>query len=738
MKQRNIRKAFQRLTACLTAIALLCGLAGCGAKPSAKVEIASDAAAVLPNHVDAQLHCIETKGMEEIASSGLISLLFDKLTASFAVKTKDGRALWASLPHATDAADTTANVIGVNVIHNGKKYALNSQDHAVAFGTVYCEKSDDGIAVTYFLSDSAESLKDVKNGQAKASSDGSMRLKLTANYELTDGCLFASLKWENLGNKDDVVTDIGFLQYFGATPNAKDGDFLLVPDGSGALIETAVDEELEPIDIAVYGNDYGQKNDLNSVVAAFGQRRGLQAFAAVVQNGDALCRIHAAKAGENEPFHRVGASFMITPCEESEGKLLYVPDAAYHGEISLCYRFLRDNNATYAGIAAVCREMLIRDYTLSTRTVKEQEDVPVMIQVIGSVERDNFFSFRKKLTDFSGAKDVLTRVKSKGINNAFLRCTGFLSGGTDAENAEKAKPLLALGGMKGLKELNEYANGQNFRIFTDINLSTSSKTDDAVRTPSGVKATVQTPNSLADGGFAVKNRADYVLNPNRIKKSVSKTLNRFRSLGATGYCVADVGASVYGDFAQNNRQVVADSVSDLLSPLAVKSQVMVVGGNFYSLKNADVVSGLPMVCDHDETECYTSVPFVPILLHGIVDFCFDEINLQADSKMALLHCIEYGAIPGYVLTDKSLEDSEKYSKLYLVDERLSEIGEAYKIVSELFADLRDARITNHTEVQNGVYCTEYESTTKIYVNYTNESVSIGGVKVEAMSYFRVN
>ena len=677
----------KRIVPLLLIAALLASLCGCGKVP-ASVSVAAGAEAITPKAVQTPLHLLAADRLEEIASSGLITLLFDEDTCAPAVKTQNGSTLWSALPQ--QAGDASANVVGVQVLHNGKCYALNSQDNAVAFGSVAFEKSDNGIRVVYVLSDSASHVSDALDGKAtdaKAVSDGSLRIQITAEYELRDGCLYASLSWANLGSSADVVTNIGFLKYFGATDQAQPGDFLLIPDGSGAMIETAVEEELEPVDVAVYGNGYSGQTALSGVTAAFGQRQGDEAFAAVIQAGDAISVI---------------------------------------------------SNATYAGMAAVCREMLIRDHTLSTRTVQEQDDVPVMIQVIGSVERDNFLSLRKKLTAYSGAKDLLTRVKSKGVNNAYLRCTGFLTGGTDAENAANAKSVASMGGRKGLKELNEYANGQNFSIFLDLSIASSRAKSTAVRTPSGSLAAVEPGSSLARAGFSVKDRPDYLLAPGRYKKAVSKTLNRFRFLGGTGYCVADLGASLTGDYVAENRQSVADSTADLLAPLSVNSRVMVVGGNFYSLKNADVVSGLPMVCGHEETQCYTSVPFVPVLLHGIVDYCYDEINLQTDSKMALLHCIEYGAIPGYVLTDRSLVKSEEYDAVFSADNRLNEIWNAYTAVSGLFADLRAARITNHYAVQNGVYCTEYESTTKVYVNYTDEAVSIGGVKVEPMGYFRVN
>ena len=349
----QLYRSIKRIASLLLIAALLAGLFGC-VKAPAVVRLSADAQEVLPQKAAARLHRIDAANLEEIASSGLITLLFDSDTGAFAVKTKGG-ALWSALPQ-QEEDDTTAQVVGVNVIHNDKRYALNSQDNAVAFGSVSYETSDTGIQVSYLLSDDAVHVSDAVKGKvtdAKPVKDGSLRIRVTASYDMKDGCLYASLTWENLGSSTDIVTDIGFLEYFGAEKKAQEGDFLLVPDGCGAVIDTAGEEEVEPIDVAVYGDDYNRHTAFTSVVAAFGQKQGSEAVAAVIQEGEAVSVIRAVKASEEEPFNRIGTRFTITPYEESESELVYAPKASYTGNLTVCYRFLSDKNATAIGIAAM-------------------------------------------------------------------------------------------------------------------------------------------------------------------------------------------------------------------------------------------------------------------------------------------------------------------------------------------------------------------------------------------------
>ena len=47
-------------------------------------------------------------------------------------------------------------------------------------------------------------------------------------------------------------------------------------------------------------------------------------------------------------------------------------------------------------------------------------------------------------------------------------------------------------------------------------------------------------------------------------------------------------------------------------------------------------------------------------------------------------------------------------------------------------------MTDHYAVADGIFCTEYDTGSLIYVNYTDENYEILGVTVEARSFTRVN
>lgn len=697
---------------------------------------------------DTSLHSCIADNMTEVSNSGLITLLYDQISSAVGVRVTNGEEskIWSSLPLITEGVepDSEAAVLSLEVIHTGKKYFLNSQDNSLLYGGVHTSNSKNGFEVVYFITDNGECLKQIKpdstDDEYKSAANGSILFKVITTYFLRDGCFYADMKWVNVGNEDDVLINIGFLEYFGAAKTAAEGDYIVVPDGSGAVIDTASEEEVPPVSIAVYGNDIGSTAQLSSVVAAYGMKNGNEAFAAVIEKGDAFASISANKANGGVGYNRVGPvfSFALTESDKETDEFRFV-QSKVNDSVLIGFRFLSGTNATYAGMAAACREQLIRNYTLSTRSVNVTEYMPLMVNVIGKVKKSGFLGFDKELTDYNEAIDILGRLKSKGIDNVYLRYSGALAGGVNSRHAADAAVLTSMGGKSAIRELDKYASGLNFSVFYDIDLISDRSSLSALKNLGGSKHSVVFSGPLGDNGFDVAENRRYFTGVSSLENTVLSVLERFDSLDSSGYCLTDVGYCAFTESGNSlNRQDVVTAVAKKTAPLSTESPIMLRGGNFYAVKNADVISGLPMDCSRTATQSYISVPFVQIILHGIVEFTYDEINLSSNDKIDLLRCVEYGAVPGYVLTNDSLDDSDRYAELFSVEENLNSMYDSYSSVGAVLNDLRGSRITDHYAVMSGVYCTEYESTTRIYVNYTDTTVTVSGVTVEPMSFFRVN
>lgn len=744
---KNKFRILNRILCLLIICTLLLSGFGCAGKGSSKASVDADAEPVRISSDKLNVHYASPQLFNEIAASGLITLLFDENSSAIGVRINDGSdngKIWSALPVLEEnGISDEAKIVTLEIVHNDTRYFLNSQDNSVAVNCAFWESIKNGFRVVYFITDSPEKISGIGAGAAdeayaSAIGDGIL-FKTEVIYELKDGCLYANLNWTNLGDNNDILVNISFLDYFGANTASAQGDFILVPDGCGALIDVASTAAFEPFNLPVYGGDLTDSALSGAVVPAYGMKSGDAAFATVIEKGDAIATVNAAKFNNSSNFNRVGASFAVTPSQLDDERIIY-SKISYSGELSLSFRFLNGSDATYAGLAAACREQLVRNYTLSTGSVENSEYMPIFVNVIGRAKREGFFALPKTLTTFDEAHDLLTRIKSKGINNVYLRYSGAMSGGLEARNASNADILKILGGKSALRELNDYAATLNFNLFMDVALlSDSSSSKATVGNLVSSKASFEYDNIFKSTGFVSEPSKRYVMGVGSLEKTVLSVLENFDNLDSTGFCVTDAGSYLYTDYiTQADRQSVRDTVSLTLQPLATQSLLMVEKGNFYSLKNADVISGIPVSTSRNVGEGYTAVPFVQIILHGIVEYSGMPVNASDDNVLAFLRCVEYGMLPNFVLTNDSFVDSKEYSAIFNIDNWLNTMYSNYMRFTQVMGDLRSSRITNHYMVSEGVYCTEFESTTRIYVNYTNEAVTVSGITVEPLDYFRVN
>lgn len=690
------------------------------------------------------VHYSESKNSftQKASSSGLIQLYIDPKTNSFGIYDTGLDQLWSALPMLDkltqgEELQSEASVVSIKVIGGTDVYLLNSQDNSVDYGKSSYSLTETGASFIFDM------FPDKKTAEKSSFSKDDIGFRVTLNIALADGSMVVNAKHENLtGNPDARIENIEILNYFGAYNDTQENDFMLVPDGCGAIIKTSVyDESFEDLTFSVYGQDPStqENSSVSAIIPAFGIKHGSSAFVSLIQKGDAIAEIKAEKAKSLSEYNRVYTSFNVTPVIYKDNSL-YISKSDSVDEISLCYRFLSGNNATYAGLASACREQLMRNSVLSTKTVEAGSYLPFFLTVTGAATKNiGPLKYTAAQTTFEQAQDMLSRMKSKGINNVNLRYCGMLSGGINAKDINGASVLNRLGGVSELTNLYDYISAQKMSLFIDINLLSSS---------SGFSAK-SALNLLKNNGeySPVASKDDYMgttvlprkyRNLESLKDTVISVLNDFRNYSFSGFALNDIGSLLYSDYSSGgySRQDSAETIKNSIATISTGRKTMAVNGNFYMLKNVDAIVNLPLSSNAANSGAYVSVPFVQLILHGIVDYAGNPINAQTNLEETLLKHIEFGACPHFAWNYSST--SAETSDIYYYDDTINYAADFYKQVNELLSDLREARITDHSEVQDGVFCTEYDTGTLVYVNYTDSDCAIHGIIVEAGGYFRVN
>lgn len=656
------------------------------------------------------------KKMKKVCTSEMISLYCDEDTGSVAVFDTASKKIWRSLPDSYAGVKTGTVVLGV--ISDGAAYTLYSEaDSSFSVGS-----GENSVSITYCF----DKVLPDKN---------KVKITLPVKFTLKNGTLTAEADCSEITNesKDVILRSVSLLPFFGADREKNKGDYLLLPDGSGLTVDLSENpKEFEPLLIPVYGGDIskGETEKKKAPIGAFGIKKGSSALAGIIAEGAELATIKAEKALSEEGFNSIGAYFEITPVSETEKGRLAVSDNSYKGTLRVSYRFLSSQNADYVGMASAVREVLIRNGSLPMATEKAEGDYPFNLSIIGVAYDENAGQTRI-FTSYSQTYDILSSLAAKGISGINLRYRGLFDGGINQRNIETAE--LTLGSNEELYELTDYARAKNISIFAEVKLISASEKDSFDRRAGSIS-----------GGYTVKNADKFEANestlvsPGKIGAVNEKLLVKMRDTDFDGISVADAGKYLYSDFGRNGslRTETAEYIKNELSSVSANKKLMVDTGNLYSVKYASGVVNLPSASYYKSREFCTSVPFIQAVYHGFFDYSLTPINTANVSETMFLRSVEYGAVPHFewYYADNSTEESkDKYN----YRSSISEAQLYYQRMSSTLSDLRNARITAHERVKSNVYMTEYEGSTKVYVNYRKTAVTVDGVTIEPRSFVRV-
>lgn len=683
---------FKTLIIAVLCLVFLVSLTSCKKNPEAdstRYQISEKAIAV---SADAKSDAVyinpkSQKNMTEICRMDMLTLYFDKENYSVAVYDETADFLWKALPE--EYKGEKPAVIALNVLVDGVEYTLSSQSDSVAFSSSLYETTENGVSINY--------------GFNRTLDDGRrININVPVLFSLKDGVFSVSVDTENLvsrdNDKDIILTSIEILPFFGSNSVGAEGDYILLPSGSGAILDTSENvKKFKEIKVDVYSENNTAR------IGAFGMKTGASAFVCLIENGEEIASVSATKALKSKGYNRVGSEFEITPTEKDENTV-YVSGEHYKGKIELSYRFLSNESVTYVSMASAVRELLIRNGSLTEGNIDTETLYPFNLSLF-------FKQGESVVTDFSECYDLISSLKSKG----FDRINIFFG---DIFKDDTLKTKKEFGTKKQFDDLVQLARKQNIGLYADIDLY---KTEE-------------------DFAVNLKSESENVINASSLQNKLDKIILSFYESGFDGVCISGAGEYLYGDYSKNSVSLKGDLLSQIkkiCSSCSAFKSLAVKGGNLYSVKYANTILSLEEDSELKSNKYCRSVPFVQSVLHGINEYSHTGINLSEDMTYSALKCAEYGAVPYFIWHYNDLSLTEEKDALYYYNS-LSYAQVLYEKMKVTFEDLRDARITAHDEVKKDVFRTEFDNSTEIYVNYCDKAVSVNGVIVDAKSFIRVN
>lgn len=342
-------------------------------------------------------------------------------------------------------------------------------------------------------------------------------------------------------------------------------------------------------------------------------------------------------------------------------------------------------------------------------------------------------------TTFEQGKTILEEFYNRGVDNIQINLVGWGAQGYGMYPVF-LPPNKKLGGVRGLRELSEYAKEKGYLLYLDANFT------DANREARGFSIRNDTVHSK--NGLIVTDITDnrFLLNPViALRRLKEQFIYKVKNLGIDGLYFERIGNQIYRDYHKKypvTREETAKYWQKMLEE--TKNQLGnngVEGGNVYVLKYTDRLFNIP-VEDSGNINNYETIPFYQMVVHGYIPYSSDPGNLFYDYRSQKLKWVEYGCMPYFELT-YSTSDVLKYTEYNSLFSSCykdwSEIAtDTYNEFNERLGETWSKPIIKHELLQKDTYKITYEGGTRIYVNYNYVTVFVEGYEINAVDYLVVD
>lgn len=692
-----------------------------------------------------------------VAENDRLELHYDTVESQIILKDKLTQEEWRSTPDdiAQDKRATGVNKINrqsdLIVQYHNTSYVtdqVNSYTGAIKKGDFTWELIENGVAIRYYFP---------KQG-----------FVIPVQYVLEEDCLAASIisegieeeVWEDPDTdpeKKQSVMNVALLPFMGAAGSDDEG-YLIIPDGSGALIHFNNGRT----GAAIYQQDvYGRDDALTIRKAAtttydvnmplFGIVRNGRALMAVVENGDYQAQLNAMVNGQLTGYSNayfavqyihMEANTIMPGSEHSTDVMLPTNTFRDMGNFTVRYYPLAAENATYADVAAAYRAQLGLKESIADATTQQLE----MVASIPSI--DTFlgvpYESVRVLTSYEQAAQTLRDFAAEGLNDLTLRYTGWSKQSVRGKMVTGLDLDNRLGGKKAFDGLRQAVKETGAEMVLAVDLIDIYEDGNGywslfAATNSVNSTAKQVPEFLQSTGYQdPEGKPWYLLSPDKVPEAARKLAENL-SGQVDGVSLSMLGNTVYSSFGKTgiSRTSAGMYWQQALETLSGKIQTL-------SAKTASAYA-FPYIEQVDATPCASSrfevtdmeIPFYQMVTHGAMVLYTEPANEDGNVRKALLRAIEYGMYPSWrvIAGDTALLSGTDYASWHAAS--LDAWREEIKNTAAWMAPLgvyAGMQMTGHEQVTATLSVTTYANGDMVLVNYGSEDAEHLGVTVPALGY----
>lgn len=692
-----------------------------------------------------------------VAENDRLELHYDTVESQIILKDKLTQEEWRSTPDdiAQDKRATGVNKINrqsdLIVQYHNTSYVtnqVNSYTGAIKKGDFTWKLIENGVAIRYYFP---------KQG-----------FVIPVQYVLEEDCLAASIisegieeeVWEDPDTdpeKKQSVMNVALLPFMGAAGSDDEG-YLIIPDGSGALIHFNNGRT----GAAIYQQDvYGRDDALTIRKAAtatydvnmplFGIVRNGRALMAVVENGDYQAQLNAMVNGQltgysnayfTAQYIHMEANTIMPGSEHSTDVMLPTNTFRDMGNFTVRYYPLAAENATYADVAAAYRAQLGLKESIADAATQQLE----MVASIPSI--DTFlgvpYESVRVLTSYEQAAQTLRDFAAEGLNDLTLRYTGWSKQSVRGKMVTGLDLDKRLGGKKAFDGLRQAVKETGAEMVLAVDLIDIYEDGNGywslfAATDSVNSTAKQVPEFLQSTGYQdPEGKPWYLLSPDKVPEAARKLAENL-SGQVEGISLSVLGNTVYSSFGKTgiSRTSAGAYWTDALKTLSGSMQNLSARtASSYAFPYIQQVDSAPCASSRFEVTD-TEIPFYQMVTHGAMVLYTEPVNEDGNVRKALLRAIEYGMYPSWrvIAGDTALLSGTDYASWHAAS--LDAWREEIKNTAAWMAPLgvyAGMQMTGHEQVTATLSVTTYANGDMVLVNYGSEDAEHLGVTVPALGY----
>jgi hypothetical protein len=686
---------------------------------------------------------------EQVGESGKLTLYMSRKSLAIMVKNKATGYVWSSAPKETD--------IESGGLNGDWKTAVKSP-----LLITYYDENDMLINGSYLsLGGKVDAVEAIPQGLRIKLNLTNIQAGMALEVKLDGDSLVVSVPQPSMWEKGkSKLASIQPYPFLGAVHKADIPGYLFIPDRSGALIRfnkahTRFDE---PYVGKIYGMDIASDNmesySGETPVPVFGivHGPGQNGLLGIVEDGRYNAEITAYPSGLNTDFYWVSPKFTIRygyfqPTSKTMGGYNTFQKEAIASSRQVRYLFLGGDQADYVGMAKSYRSYLQGKGELVQMT-KPGADIPLQVQLFGGeTEPGLLHPSVVAMTTFNQARTIIDRLAAQGITHVTAEYKGWSDGGANGTRPAEFPVESKLGGQSGLKKLQQYLTGKRIPLYlTNDYTNAFEGTDllsfrkDAVRSLSN--EIVEYPFFGWSSDEAFEDIMTRFISPGKARKIGEADTQKLRKIGIDGLALEGIGQFLFSDYNAKHaftREQAAGEYRKLAETVSggMNRNLAMYMPSDYMWKYTNAIFGMSLGSSQYMYETDT-VPFLQVLLHGIVDYYARPVNFNSSPREDMLRMVEFGAYPSVLMT------YEPYSKLRdtpstdLLATQYTDLEqptkELYDMSNQALKQVQAATIESREVPAYGIVNVAYSNGIRIIVNYTSSDYTLGGVIIKAKSF----